>query len=373
MKCYKIKKAIICFVIALFAVSSVYAQVQVEDLKGNTLDSFGLKKTLPFTSWGKVPFDKLKEITLELSEQKKSQVLEEFVTKVLIQQTLISPGKWSEEQSAQWMEVRLQALLNLSRADLVLQMIKQLPASFITKEILRIKADASLLENDWKSACSIALQNSENVYLNTLQMFCLGLMGEKDKAQLAFDLWQEEHKDENMPAFVMGQLIDMPVDEPQGIKNLTIAETYVLLQSKSTFLEKATLPLAYRKLDKRLFSGFGKAIDVKKLFEMWKEAGLDEQQQAYRFYLVNSYANLFLPNLRFIHKNVIWGLQSSEQNFLLQSIFLKDKPKKQITGADLLLGLWLINRQTMNIENVFVLLNEGGLNLEPFILEQMNP
>ena len=351
-----------------------YAAIQMEDLSGNTLDSVGLKKTLPFTLWGNVPFEKLKEMTLDLSTQKKSPALEKQVAEVLIQPTFITPSTWTEQQSVKWMETRLQALLNMSRSDLVLQMVEQLPSAFINKKILQMKADALLLEDKWQEACAIAFQNgNEDAYLNTLQMFCLGLMGEKDKAQLAFDLWQEEHKDENMPSFVMGQLMDVSVKAPQKIKSLTVAETFVLLQLKSSFLEKAEFPLPYQKLVERQFSGFGKAIDVKKLFDVWQKAGLDEQQQAYRFYLVNSYADLFLPNLRFIHKNGIWNLKLSKQNLLLQSIFLKDKPETQITGGDLLLGLWLLSQQTADVDRIFILLNKGGLNLEKFVLEQMNP
>ena len=374
MKCYKIKKFIVCFILVLFTASFVHAQVQVEDLKGNALDSIGLEKTLSFTSWGPIPFDKLKEMTLDLSAQKKSIALEKMVADVLIQPTFMAPNKWTEEQSTQWMEIRLQALLNMSRSDLVLQLIKRVPAAFVTKEMLRIKADALLMENNWKSACSIALQNgSKDSYLGTLQMFCLGLMGEKDKAQLAFELWQEEHKDENMPAFVMGQLMDVSVKAPERTKTLTVAEAYVLLQLKSPFLEDAVFPLPYQRLEERQLSGFGKAVDVKKLFEVWQKAGLDEQQQAYRFHLVSSYSDLFLPDLRFIHKNVLWNLPSSKQNLLLQDIFLKDKNKKQITGGDLLLGLWLLSKETANVKRVFVLLARGGLKPEPFVLEQMNP
>lgn len=374
MKYYKIKSFVISFFITLGVLFPAYSAIQVEDLGGNTLDSVGLKKTLPFTVWGNVPFNKLKEMTLDLSSQKKSPALEKQVAEVLIQPTFITPSAWSEKQSVQWLETRLQALLNMSRSDLVLQMIEQLPPASVNKNILRIKADALLLEDDWQSACAVAIQNgSKDAYLNTLQMFCFGLMGEKDKAQLAFDLWQEEHKDENVPSFIMGQLMDVSVKAPEKIKTLTVAETFVLLQLKSPLLENAEFPLPYQKLVERQFSGFGKAIDVKKLFEVWQKAGLDEQQQMYRFYLVNSYVDLFLPNLRFIHKGGMWNLKSSKQNLLLQGIFLKDKPETQITGGDLLLGLWLLSQQTSDVERIFVLLNKGGLNMETFVLEQMNP
>ena len=78
MKFYKIKNIIFAFLITLFSMNFACAAVQVEDLKGNVLDAFGLKKTLPFTSWGQVPFDKLKEMTLDLSTQKKSPALESW-------------------------------------------------------------------------------------------------------------------------------------------------------------------------------------------------------------------------------------------------------------------------------------------------------
>ena len=135
MKYCKIKSFVIPFCVALLMAFSSYAAIQVEDLSGNTLDSVGLKKTLPFTLWGNVPFEKLKEMTLDLSTQKKSSALEKQVAEVLIQPTFITPSAWTEQQSAEWMETRLQALLNMSRSDLVLQMIEQLPPAFINKNV----------------------------------------------------------------------------------------------------------------------------------------------------------------------------------------------------------------------------------------------
>ena len=73
---------------------------------------------------------------------------------------------------------------------MVLAMIKKLPAGFVSTDILKIKMDALFLLDDWQSACVIAVQNAEkDAYLNKAQMLCLGLMGDKDKAMLAFDMW----------------------------------------------------------------------------------------------------------------------------------------------------------------------------------------
>ncbi len=350
----------------------VSAAVEVEDLQGNTLDAYGLDKTLSFTSWGDIPFDVLKEMTQSLSKQKRSAVLANLTAQVLIQPTFITPSKWTVEQSNKWLQTRLQALLNMGRVDLVLQMIKGLPNSALNTEILKIKADALFLTDDWKNACVIAVQNADkDTYLNAMQMLCLGLLGEKDKAVLAFDLWREEQGANNISAFTMGLLMDIAVDEPQKADNLTVADTYVLSQLKSPILDKLALPLPYRRLNAHQYSGFGNAVNVAKLLERWKGQSLGDDEQAYRIYLLTSYADLFLPDLRFIRASVLWKSTMTKPNFSPRAAFLKDKPESQISGGDLLLGLWLLSEQCVDVDRVFLLLNKGGLNLENFVLEQI--
>ena len=372
MKYCKIK--LFGFLLAFAVCFAAHSAVQVEELAGDALDTVGLEKTLPFTAWGDIPFDHLRDMTLSLSAQKQSAALTDLTVRVLTQPTFITAGSWTKAQSEEWLKTRLRALLNMGQADLVLAMIKKLPAGFVSTDILKIKMDALFLLDDWQGACVIAVQNADkDAYLNKAQMLCLGLMGDKDKAMLAFDMWQEEHPQKNISAFVMGQLMDMPVKAPDKDDALTIADTYVLLQLKSPFLENAVFPLAYQRQNRRHFSGFGTAINATKLLEVWQKAGLDSETQAYRFYLVATYADLFLPDLRFIRRSALWAQPMTKQNFSPRAVFLKDKPESQITGGDLLLGLWLISQQAVDINRAFLLLGKGGLELENFVLEQMNP
>ena len=198
-------------------------------------------------------------------------------------------------------------------------------------------------------------------------------MGEKDKALMAFDLWKEEHQGENIASFIMGRLMEIPISEPKSFDALTVADVFVLKQLKSPYLEKITLPLAWQKLSGKFYSGFGRAINATKLLEIWKNAGLTEDEQAYRFYLLSSYVDLFLPDLRFIRRDILWHYPMSNQTLSLRAAFLKDKPESQITGFDLLLALWLLYKKSVDINNALIILSKGGVHLESYVLELLNP
>ena len=351
-----------------------FAQVQVEELSDNTLDAFGLDKSLPFTSWGNMPFDVLSQITQDLAQQKQSAVLANLTAAVLIQPTFIQNTGWTQAQSKEWLNLRLKSLIDLGHADTALQMIERMPADFISSDILKLQMDAYFVLDDWHKACGIALQNvDKDKYFNQAQMLCLGVLGEQDKALMAFDLWHEENRNEKTASFVMGRLMDIPVDKPDNFDDITIADVFVLKQLKSDVLKDIDLPAGFKKLSGRTYSGFGTAINATKLLELWEKANLSKDEQAYRFYLLSSYVDLFLPGIRFISRDILWDFPMTKNNLSLRTMFLKDKPESQITGSDLLLGLWLLGQKSADINNVLMILHKGGLHLENYVLEQLNP
>ena len=351
-----------------------FAQVQVEELADNTLDAFGLDKNLPFISWGEMPFDVLTQITRDLAKQKQSAVLANLTAAVLIQPTFIQNSGWTPSQSKEWLHLRLKSLIDLGHADTALQMIERMPADFVSSDVLKLQMDAYFVSDDWHKACGIALQNvDKDKYFNQAQMLCLGVLGEQDKALLAFDLWREENPNEKTASFVMGRLMDIPVDKPDNFDGITVADVFVLKQLKSDVLKDIDLPAGFKKLPGRTYSGFGTAINATKLLKLWESANLSKDEQAYRFYLLSSYVDLFFPNIRFIRRDILWDFPMSKNNLSLRTMFLKDKPESQITGSDLLLGLWLLGQKSADINNVLMILAKGGLHLENYVLEQLNP
>ena len=374
MKFCKIKLFFLgCLLICL--AGPAFAFVQVEELPKQVLEAHGLDKTLPFTSWGnEMPFDVLTQITQDLASQKQSAVLANLTAAVLIQPTFMQPAGWSNVQSEEWLLIRLKALMDLGHTDKTLQIIETIPSDFVSLAILKLKMDAHFILNDWHNACKIALQNTnKDKYFAHTQMLCLGLLGEKDKALMAFDLWQEENANGKTASFVMGQLMDFPVKTPDNFDDITIADIFVLKQLNSAVLDKITLPLSYQKITARTYSGFGTAINATKLLELWEKANLSKEEQSYRFYLLSSYVDLFLPSIRFIRRDILWDFPMTKNNLSLRTMFLKDKPESQITGSDLLLGLWLLSQKSADINNALIILTKGGLHLENYVLEQLNP
>jgi hypothetical protein len=204
-------------------------------------------------------------------------------------------------------------------------------------------------------------------------MLCLGVLGEQNKALMAFDLWKEEYPKEQIASVVMGRLMDIPIEKPDNFKDITIADVFILKQLKSEVLNEVVLPLPFQKLTGKTYSGFGSAINAAKLLELWDNANLSKEEQSYRFYLLSSYVDLFLPNIRFIRQDVLWKFPLTTHPLSLRTMFLKDKPESQITGSDLLLGLWLLSQKSTGIGNALIILSKGGLHLENYVLEQLNP
>ena len=372
MMFYKIKIAFLSVVLCFFCFFSVKAELQIEELNGNLTDALGVEKTLPFSAWGDLPFDDLVEITNQLSVQKKSAWLAKLTATVLMQQTFIEQNNWSEKQSQKWLLTRLNALLSLGYPAQAL-MIEQLPMTSLNKDVLKLKMDALFLTEHWQEACVIALQNaSEDDYFNHVQVLCLGLLDNQDKASMAFDLWQEEHPNEKTASFVMGKLLGLELPKSDKMDNLTIADVFVLRLLNAKELDEIVLPLPYQVLPLHSYSDFGSAINTRLLFERWEKSGLSETQKAYRYYLLNVYASMFLPELHFFKNDFLWNEALLQMNFSLRSLYLKDKTETQITGSDLLLGLWLLNELSLNIQDAMIILFKGGLDLKNYVLEQIN-
>ena len=370
---YKIKTVFLSVLLCSFVCFSVKAELQIEELSDNLTDALGVEKTLPFSVWGDLAFDDLIEITNQLSVQKKSAWLSKLTATVLMQQTFIEQSKWTKKQSEKWLLTRLNALLNLGYPSQALMMIDQLPIAALNNDFLKLKMDALFLVDQWQDACVIALQNaSEDDYFNHVQVLCLGLLDNQDKASMAFNLWQEEYPDAKTASFIMGKLLGFDLPKPEQMDNLTVADVFVLRQLHAKELDEIVLPLPYQVLPLRSYSDFGNAINTHLLFERWEKSGMSETQKAYKYYLLNVYANMFLPELRFFKNDFLWNKGLLQMNFSLRSMYLKDKTETQITGSDLLVALWLINEQSLNVQDAMMILFKGGLDLKDYVLEQIN-
>ena len=370
---YKIKLVFCTLVLGMFVWSSVKADVQIEALNDNLIDALGVEKTLPFGKWGNIAFDDLIEMTNQLSIQKKSAWLAHLTATVLMQQTFMGQSDWTDEQSKRWFLTRLNALLNMGYAKEVLVMIEKTPLSMQNNEVLKLKMDALFLTEQWQDACFLAIQkSSEDVYFNHAQMLCLGLLGDRDKALMALDLWQEEYSERKTASFVMGKLLGLNLPKPEKIDNLSVADVFILRQLNAKELEGVVLPLPYQLLPLQSYTDFGSAVNSQLLFDRWEKSKLSDEQKAYRYYLLRIYANMFIPDLRFIKNDFLWNKDALRMNFSLRSMFLKDKPETEITGSDLLLALWLLNEQSLNIQDAMMILFKGGLDLKNYVLEQIN-
>ena len=358
------------FFLALFLGCSVaLADVKVDNLSLSVESAYGAKKTLGFSCWGKMPFEKVVEITENLSHQRTSYELAKMTAEVLSQKTSVGCNDLTPENAQKWLNVRLQSLLNLGFYEDVISLVNNIPAAHLTTDILHIKAEAYLLSNHMQKACTIATEQvGKSDYFTKMNIMCLTLNGEKEKATFAYELFKETHPDNDAFSFAMDSFLEL---NPKEVKpgSFSILDVYFFKKLNLSYDEKA-VPLAYVPFEKKHAGLFGNAVNIKKLFDHWENVNDEEKQ--YRLYLLTTYRDLFREDLKFLSSSVLWNLQTSKQNYTPLAVMLDDKPESQITGDDLLLSLWILSGNMIPADKAMLLLHKIGLNVEKYVVERLD-
>lgn len=364
---FKIKA--LCFLCAFWIGTSLTVKAEtpvVEELSSVYLDSLGTQKRLPFTEWGEITSHNMPTLILKMSEDRSSAWASFFLKTILTQETSIQGS-----QDGKGLILRLQALFNLGEFSDVLTMINQIPPAYQKESILQLKLNTLLMMDDWEKACALADENiaRSDVFWQKAKLMCQGLLGDKDKAQLSFDLWREKKKKDGFTLLMEALLyppksveIDMPATPMEAF---LMKQLGIKARQEPAYLKKTKTPVSY--------PSFKSAVSVEKLLNLWQQKGLSVSKQTALLWTLNQYAQTLKPELKFIQTKSVWTLPEADGKVLLLSLFLKDKPESEITGADLLLALYFLMSSQTNLENAFLLLHKGGLDVEQWMLEQINP
>jgi len=356
--------------ICCFVCSVAGAQVVIGDMPSVDVSAYGSQKTLGFSCWGhKMPFDVLTQIVGDLGKQRHSYELAKMTAKIISQKTWIDCKDFDDVQAQKWLILRLQTLLNLGFADEVIALVKTLPALYLTPEVLQLKADAYLIQDDLDKACVVAAQNTlKTDYFTKMNIMCLALKGKTEQANLAFDMWQERQTKADVFSNAMGTFFDLPT-ETMAAQELSVLDAY-LLNALHLPYDKNALPLPLVKFEKKYAGRFARAVNIDKLLSRWQQ--VDEKEQQYRLYLLTIYRDLFRPDLKFIRTQSLWHKASTSQKYDTKAMMLQSDANENISGSDLLLSLWLLSERIMPVETALVLLNRAGLNVESFIVEGLD-
>ena len=366
MKCCKIK--IFAFLCCLFC-SVAFAQVEISDITMSDASAYGVKRALPFSCWGDMPFDLMIKMTQKVSHQRKSFELAKMAAVVLGQKTSLTCRNLDTKQAQKWNEIRLQALLDMGFYDDVIIFANNMPRTLISKNIARVMADAYLLKGQRSNACALAAVHAgSDDYFTKMNMMCLALQGHTEKAMLAFELWKENKTQQDSFIQAMNKLLDLPVGD-KTCKISSVLDVFLCDQVKFEY-DKEKLPMACVPYDQKQTGRFGNAVNIKVLLQRWKD--VDESEKQYRLYLLSVYRDLFQTDLRFISPATLWNQPESQQKYNPLTILLTDKDESEITGADLLQSLWILSEQIMSADKALWLLNKGGLDIEKFVVERLN-
>lgn len=354
--------------------SPAQSEVLIEELAENTLLGLGSENNHLFTSWGNMPVDEMMLMLKDLSQNKQSAVLSRWTAEVLKQRTSVGQSGWSQQKSAEWLDARAQTLLDLGDYRGAIALIEQLPEAQQTPKLTAVYVDALLLADQLSKACKVAHRSQgKSLYLQKTDMVCLAVLHKEKQARLAFELWQEKNQDK-LFSYIMESLLDEAPKKPKKApQSLTVLEAFALNYLQSSLIKDVTLPAAYQILMQNKTTDFKTAVNVKKLIEMWQKKGLTPEQIDYKLYLLDTYANLYRPELRLIRKNDLFKSKDTMQVYNPRSLWLKEKPADQLTGFDLILSIWLLHHRVMSADKAFLTLGKAGFDLSEFVLEEIAP
>lgn len=360
MMFFKIK--IVFFVFALFITPALTeaSSVVVEDLPTIYINTLGLSKKLPFTSWGNLSVSEERHLIDSLTLYQTSPTLRQMTRAVLTERTALSG---TDKNAEEHFVSRLYGLLQLGYYSDVLSMIKQVPPSSLTDQMEQLKVEAQLSQGNWREICPFIRSHSAStdLFWQKGNIMCLAFEGEQDKALLSFSLWQEEHPEPMLFTSLMDAFLN---GSPLAALDLAQAT-----QIEISIMRRLGISIPKTKPAIKTIVPFQTAVNIEQLLEHWRRDGVQEQDQLYRLHVLLLYGQVLRTDLNFLQTDTILNLPSLEGKVSFFSFLLKDKPQSAITGADLLRALFMLNERDVNLANAFLILNKGGLNVENWVLE----
>ncbi len=194
-----------------------------ESLVTNEINIYGLfdpeDNDLDMNMWSNSNGDQLKSIFLRLSKIDLSDDASELMKIALLTNAYPPETNLSEKE---FLEIRSNWLIKNSDLDLIEEYLIKNQIINSHPKLTKYLVDEHLSEANFEKACDIFTKNSKSIedeYLSKFNIYCLVKSGQKDKAQLIFDLKKEsgfkEKYYENKINYLLGfsSEIDVSVSE----------------------------------------------------------------------------------------------------------------------------------------------------------------
>ena len=194
-----------------------------ESLVTNEINIYGLfdpeDNDLDMNMWSNSNGDQLKSIFLRLSKIDLSDDASELMKIALLTNAYPPQTNLSEKE---FLEIRSNWLIKNSDLDLIEEYLNKNQIINLHPKLTKYLVDKHLSEANFEKACDIFTKNFKSIedeYLSKFNIYCLIKSGQKDKAQLIFDLKKEsgfkEKYYENKINYLLGfsSEIDVSVSE----------------------------------------------------------------------------------------------------------------------------------------------------------------
>lgn len=233
---------IVAFIAGVFTCATAVARAEVfnpsdvivESLPDLTTNTLGIVPTSNPMLWSGTPIADLSELFRQVGETNLSPAERKLVSHLL--SIDISGGTLNDPQgiagNAEFLKERLQTLFDLGEFDTVSEMISRIPESDVKGDILKIKINTLLLKGETQNACDL-LENTadeSDTYINKMRISCFLAKEEKNKAVLAYDIYQEKTGDTTSLFATLAEnaLREIPTDLPP---NAVLAPEEIYLAS----------------------------------------------------------------------------------------------------------------------------------------------
>lgn len=251
------------------------ADIAVGHLEALSLDRIGLVDALsggfPDVLWRDSDMETLRKILPQLPERVTSPAQRRLAKNLLLSSgappaTLVEAfnslepaPNVSAPSGSQWLlETRASRLAAMGAWDDALAMIELVPAADMSEALRRLRADAYLVLNRTREACSetqAALSQESDVHWQKMQVFCRLVSGQNSAADLGLSLLREQQIDDALYFWAADLARGVSAEPPAAmgpppplilamlrLAKATIPDTFVRRGNATTFRVLAALP-----------------------------------------------------------------------------------------------------------------------------------
>ncbi len=369
-----LKIKLFCISFFLFFSGQLYAQsLQVETLPPPSLDSVGLYPAA-FNTWGTYPMSPLEGIINNLTQDRSSVFLNQMTATVLASSTLYV--RQEEADQGVWLALRIKGLFDLARFNDVVQLIDAIPSYSQRVPFLPFYFNALLMQNELDKACLVSQsQNSRNDFWQKADILCLTFGEDIEKARLAYELWRERFAHETLFSDLISHQLYGTSFQVEHVSSVTPIDAFLIQKLGVKGISFETIPPFMKPIEKVSFKqGFKNAVNLKNLKERWGKQQISPEEQTLRLIQLSDYLNVFHPDVYYMYKNRVFDEGTINCTISPLVVFLYNKKSQNITGADVLMALEMLQENTANLLIAFNVLKFAGFDalVEQWMLERIS-